>query len=166
MPVLGDRVTGDIGDDGLRGDGTGDVRHGGAEGGIVGGLSLTLHEHHLGGLLGEARVIDDLHLGAARVGPWRRLEEVDEFADGVVSVLWVAERELAVDFVVVAASDARLAQVAGFFEVADDLPDGAFGDVDGGGDVSQACAGVGGDAGEYVRVGGDEPPVVVVVRCS
>jgi hypothetical protein len=64
------------------------------------------------------------------------LQETDQFADGVVAVLWVAERELVVDRVVIATSDAGLGQVAGLLELVDDLPDRSFGDADGGGDVS------------------------------
>jgi DNA-binding MarR family transcriptional regulator len=62
----------------------------------------------------------------------RRLQESDQFADGVVAVLWVAERELAVDLVVVATSDVGLGQVAGLLELVDDLPGRSFGDADGG----------------------------------
>jgi len=91
------------------------------------------------------------------------LEESDQFADGVVAVLWVAERELAVDLVLVATSDTGLGQVAGLLELVDDLSDRSLGDADGGGDVSQARAGVGGDAGEHMPVVGDEPPQVVVI---
>jgi hypothetical protein len=105
----------------------------------------------------------DTPLGAGQVRVGRRLQESDQFADGVVAVLWVAQRELAVDLVLVATSDAGLGQIAGLLELVDDLPDRSLGDADGGGDVPQACAGVGGDAGEHMRVVGDEPPKVIVI---
>jgi hypothetical protein len=58
------------------------------------------------------------------------LEEADEVADGAMSVSRVAEREFAVDVVVVAAAVALLGQVSGAFEVADDLRDRALGEPD------------------------------------
>src|SRR5215217_4388353 len=112
----------------------------------------------MGGRAGAGRP-----LGAARVRLWRRLQESDQFADGVVAVLWVAERELAVDLVLVATSDAGLGQVAGLLELVDDLPDRSLRDADGRGDVSEARAWVRGDAAEHMRVVGDEPPKVVVI---
>jgi hypothetical protein len=90
------------------------------------------------------------------------LEESDQLSDSVVAVLRVAEGELAVDHVLVAASDAGLGQVAGLLQLAHDLPDRSFGDADGGGDVSQASARVLGDAREYMGVVGNEPPDVIV----
>jgi hypothetical protein len=93
----------------------------------------------------------------------RALEEPDEFAGGVVAMERVAEREVAVDVVLVAASDAGLGQIAGVLELADDLRHRSFGDADGGGDVSHAYAGVGGDARQHMPVVGDEPPGAVVI---
>jgi hypothetical protein len=48
----------------------------------------------------------------------------------------VAEGELVMDFVAVAASVACLREVAGLLEVVDDLRGCSFGDADGGCDVS------------------------------
>jgi hypothetical protein len=95
----------------------------------------------------------------------RRREEADQFADRVVLVLGVAERELIVDRVAVAAPDARLRQVAVVLQVSDDLRGGSLGDPDGAGDVPQARVRVGGDAGEDMGVVGDEsPPPIVIPR--
>jgi hypothetical protein len=101
-------------------------------------------------------------LWLSEVSVGRRLEESDQLTDGVVAVLRVAEWEFAVHFVLVAASDAGLGQVAGLLQLADDLPDGSFGDADGGCDVPQASPRVVRDAREHVRVVGDEPPPVIV----
>jgi hypothetical protein len=95
-------------------------------------------------------------------GRW--LEEADQFADGAVLVVGVAERELVMDLVLVAAPVAGLGHVAGLFELVDDVGRRAFGYADVGGDVSHPERGVGGDAREHMGVVGDEPPEVVVAR--
>src|SRR4051812_1964579 len=79
-----------------------------------------------------------------------------------MAVLRMAERELPVHLVLVAASEAGLGQVAGLLELADDVPDRSLGDADGGGDVSQAPARVVRDASEHMGVVGNEPPTVIV----
>ena len=71
----------------------------------------------------------------------RRLKEMDELADGVVAVVRVPEREFAVHLVGVATSDAGLGQIAGLFQLGDDLADGSFGDADVGGDVPSRVPG-------------------------
>jgi hypothetical protein len=78
-------------------------------------------------------------------------------------MLRVAERELAVDLVAIAAADPRFAQVAGVLEIADDLPGGPLGDPNGCGDVTQLRVGVGGDACEHVRMVRDEAPQAIVI---
>ena len=73
----------------------------------------------------------------------------------------MAKRKVGVDFVRVAASVARLRQVAGLLEVVDDLRGRPFSDADGGGDVSEPRARVDGDALEHVRVVRHEPPEMI-----
>ena len=73
----------------------------------------------------------------------------------------MAKRKLAVDLVPVVSPHARLGQVAGLLEVADDLRRGALGDPDRRGDVPQAGGGVGRDAFEHVRVVRHEPPTML-----
>jgi hypothetical protein len=68
-----------------------------------------------------------------------------------------------VDPVDVPASTATLGQVAGLFEVADDLGGGAFGDPDGGCDVYEPQRGVGGDAFQDAGVVGDETKLMVII---
>jgi hypothetical protein len=79
----------------------------------------------------------------------------------VVAVLRMAERELAVHLVLVAPPHARLGQIAGLLQIADDLPHGALGDADGVRDVAQPSARVSGDAREHMGVVRDEPPRVI-----
>jgi hypothetical protein len=66
------------------------------------------------------------------------LEEGDEIADRAVAVARMAERQLSVHLVAVAAPVARLRQVARPLEVADDVRCRPLGDADAGGDVPQA----------------------------
>ena len=91
-----------------------------------------------------------------------RFQEADEITDRPVAVPGMAERQLPVNFVAVAASVASLRQVAGLFEVVDDMRRGSFGNPDADGDVSEPRAGIGGDAFEHVGVVRDEPPEVLV----
>ena len=92
-----------------------------------------------------------------------RLEKADQLTDGVVAVMGMAKWELVVDFVLVAASVARLRQVAGSLEALDQLSGRSFRDANGLCDVSEARVGGGGDACEDVRVVGDEAPSMVAV---
>jgi hypothetical protein len=94
---------------------------------------------------------------------WRLFQEVEEFADGVVAVLWVAERQRFVYVVPVAASVSDLREVAGFDEIVDDLRRRSLGYADRVGDISEADRTVACDRFQYVRVVRHEPPVVVVV---
>ena len=71
----------------------------------------------------------------------RHVEELDQFADGVVAVQRVAERQFTVDRVAVATSDAGLGQIALSLEFLDDLAGRPFGDVDGRGDVPRRAPG-------------------------
>ena len=91
------------------------------------------------------------------------MEEADQLTDCVVTVPWMAKGKLVVDLVPVAASGACLGQVAGFLEIPDQLRGGSFGHADGLRDVSKACAGVGGDAHEHVRVVGNEVPHMIAI---
>jgi hypothetical protein len=95
-----------------------------------------------------------------------RFKEAEQFADGVVTVLSVAERQLFVDLVAVAASDADLREVAGFDEIVDDLRRRALGYADGAGDISEAARTVACDRFQHVRMVRHEPPAVVVVAGS
>jgi FtsP/CotA-like multicopper oxidase with cupredoxin domain len=83
------------------------------------------------------------------------LEEPDEVADRAVAVPRMAEGQLAVHLVAVAASVTRLRQVAGLLKVVDDVRRRSLGDADAGGDFSEARIGVGVDALEIKLVGGD-----------
>ncbi len=69
----------------------------------------------------------------------RRFKEAEQFADGVVAVLSVAERQLFVYVVAVAASVADLREVAGLDEIVDDLRGRSLGYADGAGDISEAA---------------------------
>ncbi|MEA2283478.1 MAG: hypothetical protein QOK21_4085 [Solirubrobacteraceae bacterium] len=96
----------------------------------------------------------------------RCLQESDEFADGVVSVLWVAEGKLEVDVVMVAPADARPREVAGLLEFVDDLGGGALGDADLSRDVSKPSVAVGRNGCEDVPVIGHEPPCMIAVSST
>lgn len=93
----------------------------------------------------------------------RGLEEADQFADGVVAVVGMAKRKLAVNLVLVAATGARLREVAGLLRVIDDLRHRPLGDPDRGGDVPEARGGIRGYAGEHVSVVRHEPPRMIAV---
>jgi len=70
-----------------------------------------------------------------------------------------------VDLVVIPPSVPDLRDVAGFFEVIDDLCRGSLGDADGKGDIPETRRWIAGDRFEHVSVVRDEPPAVEVV-CS
>jgi len=93
----------------------------------------------------------------------RPLEEADQLPDGVMAMLRVAKRKLAVDLVPVVSPHARLGQVAGLLEVLDDLRRRALCDPDGCGDVPKPRAGVRGDALEHVSVVGHETPSMIPI---
>jgi hypothetical protein len=93
----------------------------------------------------------------------RGLEEADQFADGVVAVVGMAKRKLAMDLVLVAATGARLREVAGLLQVIDDLRHRPLGDPDRGGDVPETRGGIRGYAGEHVSVVRHEPPRTIAV---
>ena len=69
----------------------------------------------------------------------RRFKEAEQFADGVVAVLSVAERQLFVYVVAVAASVADLREVAGLDEIVDDLRGRSLGYADDARDISEAA---------------------------
>ena len=75
----------------------------------------------------------------------------------------MAKWQFVVDFVLIAASVARLRQVAGSLEVLDQLGGRSFRDTDGLRDVSEAGAGVGSEAYEHVCVVGDEGPSMITI---
>jgi hypothetical protein len=95
---------------------------------------------------------------------WRGFEEPDQFADGVVAVLWVAEWQLFVYVVAVAASIAGLREVSGSDEVVDDLRHRPLRDTDIEGDIPEASRTVARDCFQHVCVVRHESPAVVVVR--
>jgi hypothetical protein len=70
-----------------------------------------------------------------------------------------------VDLVVIPPSVPDLRDVAGFFEVIDDLCRRSLGDADGKGDIPETRRWIAGDRFEHVSVVRDEPPAVEVV-CS
>jgi hypothetical protein len=92
-------------------------------------------------------------------GRFERLQEQGEqLRDRNRRQSWRPNLPLAVDLVAVATADARLGQVAGSFEVVDDLGRRSFRDSDGFGDVSQARVRIGGDVGEDPTVVGEQAP--------
>jgi hypothetical protein len=103
------------------------------------------------------------HLCRGSFARRRPLEEADEFTDGVVAVQRVAKWKFVVDLVLVAASVARLGQVAGLLEIPDELGGGSFRDAEGLRDVSEARGGIGGKADEHVCVVGDEGPNMITI---
>ena len=93
----------------------------------------------------------------------RRLEEADQLTDGVMAVQGMAKRQLVMDLVLVAASGASLREVAGVLEIPDQLRGRSFRHADGFRDVSEARAGVGGNAHQHMRIVGDKPPNMVTI---
>jgi hypothetical protein len=75
--------------------------------------------------------------GGARLR--RRFKEPEQFADGVVAMRSVAERQLFVYVVAVAASVADLREVAGLDEIVDDPRGRSLGYADDAGDISEAA---------------------------
>lgn len=102
-------------------------------------------------------------LGAASACTPRRLEEADQVADGAVPVLGVAEGEVPVHLVPVAAAVAGSRDVAGLFEVVDDLGRGSFGNADLHGDVAEPDRRIGGDGLEDVCMVGYEPKLLIAI---
>lgn len=93
-------------------------------------------------------------------------EKPDQVADGVVAVLWVTKRKVRVQLVAVAASFAGPRQVARLLEIVDDRRCRSFGDAYGGGDVSQSCRRICGEALEDVSVVCHESPEMILFSCS
>ncbi len=91
----------------------------------------------------------------------RRLEKVDQVADGMVAVLGVAKRKLVMDLVAVPASIARLRQVPRTLELTDDLSDGSLCDTDRLGDIAQPCVLLVAEDLEHVSVVGHEAERVI-----
>jgi hypothetical protein len=79
-----------------------------------------------------------------------------------MAVLGVSKWELIVNFVLIAASQACLCQVAGLLEIVDKLSGRSLRDADGFRDVSEARTGIGREADEHVRIVGDESPRMVI----
>jgi hypothetical protein len=92
-----------------------------------------------------------------------RLEKADQLPDGVMAMLRVAERKLAVNLVPVVSPHTRLGQVAGLLKVLDDLRRRALGHPDGGGDITKTRGGVRGDALEHMCVVGHEAPGMISI---
>ena len=113
---------------------------------------------HVHGLAGPVSLAGSV----SRSSGWR-LEKADQLTDGVVAMLWMAKRKLVVDFVLIAASRARLRQVSGSLEIPDQLCGRSFRHADGLRDVPEASSRVGGDAHQHVCVVGDEPPNMVII---
>jgi len=93
----------------------------------------------------------------------RPLKEADQLTDGVVLVLGMAKRELVMDLVLIAASASRLRQIAGAFEIPDQLCRPSLCHADGLRDVPETRARVGGNAHQHVRVVSQEPPSMTIV---
>jgi hypothetical protein len=80
-----------------------------------------------------------------------------------MAVLWMAEREVAMDFVPVPPPIARPCEIASLLEIADDARRAPLCYPDGCGDVSNARRRICGDAREDVCVVGHEAPRMEVV---
>jgi hypothetical protein len=91
------------------------------------------------------------------------LEKSDQLADRAVAVFGVSEGEFPVYVVAVTAAFAILGQVAGLFQVSDDLGCRAFGDADLEGDVAEPKGRVGGHALEHLGVVGYESKRVISI---
>lgn len=89
------------------------------------------------------------------------LEEPDQLTDGVVAVLRMAKRELAVELVPIAAPVTRLREVTGLLEVGNDLRRASLGDSNRGGDVPEPHGWVGSDTRQDVSVIRDEAPRMI-----
>jgi hypothetical protein len=126
---------------------------------VLGG-DVNDHDHAIDGSTPGATGIP---IRPARAGLRRPFEEPEQVGDRAVLVLGMAERKLAVDLVPVAAPLARLCDVAGSYEIIDDLGSGAFRHADDEGDVSQTDGGVARDRFENTRVIGHEPPAGVAL---
>lgn len=94
----------------------------------------------------------------------RRVEEAEQLAYGVVAVPWVAERQLSVDDVPIAAAGTDLRQIPGLDEIVDDLRGRSLGYPDCPRDISHAARRVACDRFQDVRVVREEPPARVVVE--
>jgi hypothetical protein len=68
-----------------------------------------------------------------------RVEEAKQLANGVVAVPWVAERQLFVDDVPIAAAGTDLRQIARLDEIVDDLRGRSLGYPYRAGDISHAA---------------------------
>jgi hypothetical protein len=90
------------------------------------------------------------------------LEKPDQVADGVVSMLGVTKGELVVHFVTVAAPVAGLRQIAGRFQVVEEVSHGSLGDADDPRDVPKAGTRVFGDDLEDMGVVRDESKRVIL----
>ena len=91
------------------------------------------------------------------------MKEGEQFPDRSVAVERIAEGQVAVHFVSVAASLARLREVAGRDEVVDDLGSRSLGQTNDHGDVSQTGRGVTGDCFEDAGMVRHEPPAMVAI---
>jgi hypothetical protein len=91
------------------------------------------------------------------------LEESDQLADRAVAVSGVAKGEFPVHLVAITPAVAGLGEIAGLFEVSDDLGCGAFGDADLDSDVAKPKRRVGSDALEHVGMVGYEPKRVISI---
>ena len=98
----------------------------------------------------------------SRSRPRPALEETDEVSDRMVAMLRLAQRTFVVHFVRVTPSVAGPGQVAGFFEVADDLCRTSLGDLYGRCDVPEAAVRISRDVRKNVRVVGHKAPLVIV----
>ncbi len=86
-------------------------------------------------------------------------EEVEQFADFVALLGWVAHLGLLVDHVAVAPAASFAFDESGFCEVGHDPLGCSFGDADCLGDVSEPDVGIVGDAEQHLGVVCEERPV-------
>ena len=86
-------------------------------------------------------------------------EEVEQFADFVALLGWVAHLGFLVDQVAVAPAMSLAFEESGFGEVSHDPLGCSFGDADRLGDVSEPDVGIVGDAEQHLGVVCEESPV-------
>ena len=79
----------------------------------------------------------------------------------MVAMLRLAQRTFVVHFVRVTPPVAGSRQVAGLFEVADDLRRTSLGDLDGRRDVPESAVRISRDVGENVRMVGHKAPLMI-----
>jgi hypothetical protein len=90
----------------------------------------------------------------------------DEVPHRVLAVLRMTKRKLFLNLIEVATPGARFGQIPRLLEVVHNRRNRSFRDTDLGRDVSEPRGWIGGDALQYVRVVGQEPPEMIAYSCT